>query len=165
MKAQILRKRYFNKLKFCKSPKEFLMDNLPSYTGSINAGEIDPIALESDHEVAQELEKLAFAYGLKPREPRRYTGRCLLPLALSTGWHVDEGLGDVLCWMLANEALEGIDDMNRPQLITRSAVLEIDRGDVFVFNANTGHAWVSNSSCLIAQVPVSKGQKQQGFVL
>lgn len=98
---------------------------------------------------------IADEYELKYRDISLYTGTCVLPLACSTGWHTDNGLGLLLNWLIGLRDIDGFVDLARPQLVTRNTVLDLEVGDIFVFNANVGHAWISNSACLLVQMPVS----------
>lgn len=158
MKAQILGRNHPAKIDGF-APNISLMDHLPMVNSDISAGEIEPMTLAYDHEISRQLRLLAGNYGLKERCARGYTSRCLLPLALSSAWHTDRGLGHVLCWIICNEDITSILELTPAQLITRNAVLDLRVGDVFIFNADVGHAWLSNSAYLMAQMTVSPIKK------
>jgi hypothetical protein len=81
----------------------------------------------------------------------------------SSSWHTDEGLGLLLNWMVYYDrhSFQIASGLRFPTLITEDCSLnavEIGLGDVFVFNANRGHAWVSNWDCAFLQIPVQLSQ-------
>lgn len=154
MNARILQRRHTKEIEGF-DPEETLRRYLPKVQSEVAAGEVDPVELPWDNGVTKELRFLAQKYGFRHNEEMQFfAGNCLLPLALSTGWHNDKGLGHVLSWILCYKDFEGICELSSAQLITRNAVLDLNVGDVFVFNADVGHAWLSNSMYLMAQMPV-----------
>lgn len=79
----------------------------------------------------------------------------------SVGLHDDIGLGKVLSWILHLSPLSGHQAYKeeKPSLIAESNgsmfVLEdLDEGDLFVFDADQKHGWISNFECVLAQVPI-----------
>jgi hypothetical protein len=97
------------------------------------------------------LKELAHSWGYKPRVSRIDGKGAFVPISGSAGWHTDPGLGTLLSWVVWATPAK-----NPPQLITSHGGLFVDKGDIFVFNANKGHAWISNTCCVMAQIPVSK---------
>jgi hypothetical protein len=132
--------------------------------GSVYLGDVDPKAIGFDEPVAQQLLKIVDEYDFKQSETYLYTGLCLMPLFGSVGWHNDEGLGLVLNWVIDSLELPGcVSDLtlNEGEITGRDYRLNVGLGDVFVFNASVGHAWISNKRTLLAQVPVSIKSKSQ----
>lgn len=76
--------------------------------------------------------------------------------------HKDSGFGNVLSWLVKKQSIgRQYADNDSIQLITKSAdPLELKVGDVFIFNANYDHAWISNMDCMLLQVAVSGRVKQ-----
>ena len=50
------------------------------------------------------------------------------------------------------DAIQG----DEPQLITRHGPLNVKEGDLFIFNADQGHAWVSNGACVMVMATIAK---------
>lgn len=119
-------------------------------------------------DIGETLKKRAALWGFKPRKSALYGPGSIIPIVGSIGWHTDPGLGSVMCWLLYSDFPSHICQHNgmtsnssylrpgKPGLITSHGSLEISQGAIFVFNANNGHAWVSNTRCVLAQIPVSK---------
>jgi hypothetical protein len=96
-------------------------------------------------------------HGLAFKEQSCYTGSSYLPIRGSVPWHNDSGIGLLLNWLVMSANLEGYKDCmyhNDCHLLTRHGQLEIKVGDIFVFNGNIGHAWISNSQCMLVQSTV-----------
>lgn len=70
------------------------------------------------------------------------------------GWHDDPGHGMCASVLLYQNKRKGRD--NFCQLLTRHGGLSLTVGDVFVFDANKGHAWLSNVDCLLAMMTIKK---------
>jgi len=114
--------------------------NLYSFEKDTKIGIVDP------------LETVSINGGFRPRQSKRIGKGELFPVAGSLGWHKDPGHGLVLSTLMwvSSKTVGAI------QLITSHGGLTLREGDFFVFDANKGHAWVSNARCVIAQIPVSK---------
>ena len=117
--------------------------------------------------IGEMLKKRAALSGFKPRRSELYGSGSILPIVGSIGLHTDPGLGNVLCWLLYSDfpshicqhrgmTSTGSYQRPKPELITSHGSLTVSQGEFFVFNANNGHAWVSNTRCVLAQIPVSK---------
>jgi hypothetical protein len=117
--------------------------------------------------IGEMLKKRAALSGFKPRKSALYGSGSIIPIVGSIGLHTDPGLGKVLCWLLYSDFPSHICQHKgmtsngsylrpKPELITSHGSLQISQGAIFVFNANNGHAWVSNTRCVLAQIPVSK---------
>ena len=125
-------------------------------------GEVEPIALSLTNPYMMALLDFGAKYGFKYKETRLYTGPCLLPLDGTVLWHDDSGIGHLLCWVLEVRKFGRSFDESRntPALLSQTG-REVEQleslvpGTVFVFNGDVGHAWLSNESCLLAQVTVS----------
>jgi len=65
--------------------------------------------------------------------------------------HTDKSSGlNVACLIAAEK------HWDKPELLTRHGALEIGLGDVFVFNADLPHAWLSNDFCVLASIQVKR---------
>jgi|LakMenEpi03Aug12_release.lakeMendotaPanAssembly.Ray.scaffolds.fasta_scaffold117170_3 hypothetical protein len=125
--------------------------------------------------IGETLKKRAALSGFKPRKSALYGSGSIIPIVGSIGLHNDPGLGNVLCWLLYSDfpshicqhkgmTSNGSYQRPKPELITSHGSLTVSQGEFFVFNANNGHAWVSNTRCVLAQIPVSKlPSKKQSF--
>jgi hypothetical protein len=121
----------------------------------IYPGDVDPLTLEVENKAYQELLGYANLKGLKRRKVTLYNPQSLLPIVGSVGWHSDQYMGLVLSWILYKEPLISQKDSYTMQLITRRKALDLGPGQVFLFNADADHAWVSNYKCIMAQLTVS----------
>lgn len=125
--------------------------------GRTYLGEVDPQAARNDDPLIAKLLNVGEECGLVFKQPGWFTGSCYLPICGSVPWHDDSGIGLLLNWLVTSKNLEGYKDClshNDCHLLTRHGQLEIKVGDIFVFNGNIGHAWVSNSQCMLVQTPV-----------
>lgn len=135
-------------------------------------GDVDPIGVAPTNEYLKKLMEFGREYGLEYRKQQWYTGPCFLPLRGSTGWHKDEGIGHLLCWILHQEHFhESMTPLEPSALLCQSGgkVIQLERlrvGDVFIFNGNHSHAWISNEVCVLAQITVAvkRGHTRPGVV-
>lgn len=125
-------------------------------------GEVEPIGLSVKNPYIQTLLDFGAEHGFKYKECHLYVGACLLPLDGSVLWHDDSGIGHILCWVIEVQKLGSSLGLSRdtPALLSthKQKVHQLDGlkvGDVFVFNGDYGHAWLSNESCVLVQVTVS----------
>ena len=111
----------------------------------------DPIISKLVEEIAHE--------GFKPRKVEWF-GQCsILPLTGSVKSHKDAGFGLVINWVLDAKPLDKSTFDRKAELICGRESIEVDIGDIFVFNANATHAWIYNGTAILAQVAVSKARK------
>jgi hypothetical protein len=124
-------------------------------------GEVEPKAVGIENEFIKELLRLGLTHAnLKHKPCRSYNSSSILLLNGSVGMHDDNGMGLLLNWVLkVNNLSRSKWSSHGPELITKQECLEIREGDVFVFDANKDHAWLSNNMCLLAQVTVKKTRK------
>jgi hypothetical protein len=134
--------------------------------GHKTLGSVDDIAaLEADHPATVEMQLLLDRYSLKSVHRTGYVGGpcSVIPVLGSVGWHEDPGLGTVLNWVVHIEVLNGYRtyDFDRAELLTKHGSLGLKPGGVFLFDANQGHAWLSNCACVILQatVAIPRGHK------
>ena len=125
-------------------------------------GEVEPIGLGRDHPCIKVLLDFGRMHGFKFKEVPLYGSAAFLPLDGSVPWHYDSGIGHLLCWLIDINSLgPSLGAANyTPALLSMHdrKIIELDGlrvGDVFVFNGDYGHAWLSNESCLLTQVTVS----------
>ena len=126
-------------------------------------GEVDPMAVGQDDPLLVRLLQVGNDHGLSYKHQHFYVGSSYLPINGSVPWHEDQGIGLVLNWMVHSMDLEGYQDSlnhNRCHLLTRHGQLQIGVGDIFVFNGNVGHAWISNSKCMLVQTTVSASRRK-----
>ena len=128
---------------------------------SSELGEVEPKTVEIENEFIQELLYLGSTHAnLKYKPCTHYSSPSILLLKGSVGMHDDHGMGLLLNWVLkVNNLSRSPWSSHGPELITKQGCLEIREGDVFVFDANKDHAWLSNDRCLLAQVTVKKTRK------
>lgn len=125
--------------------------------GGAYLGEVDPQAVRNDDPLIAKLLDVGREHGLVFRQQGWYMCSSYLPIRGSVPWHDDSGIGLLLNWLVKSKDLVGYKDClshNDCHLLTRHGQLEITVGDIFVFNGNIGHAWVSNSQCMLVQTSV-----------
>jgi hypothetical protein len=133
--------------------------------GTPYLGEVDPQGVSDSDPLIVKLLDIGKEYGLIFEKQNFYTGSSYLPLRGSVPWHNDDGIGLLLNWIVASKNLEGYTDSlshNACHLLTRHGQLEIKAGDIFVFNGNAGHAWISNSQCMLVQTTVKATRSKRG---
>jgi len=141
--------------------EDVLEKALSSYSDNPWNGDVDPLALPFDNKWISSLLRVGELNGLKYKKQSLYTGCCLLPLYLSTGYHDDAGLGLVLNWLIDVSSFHGHRTPFSPQIAVQGKSLDLRVGDVFVFNASLSHCWISNHHCMLVQVPVSRSRKKK----
>jgi hypothetical protein len=127
----------------------------------IYLGGVDPCALPIGDPSTEPMFEEGKNYNYFYRDQDNYTGLSYLPLQGSVGWHTDFGIGLLLNWLVSEKQINGHkeDTYSCPQLITKHGALDLKVGDIFIFNGNLGHAWISNKKCLLLQSPVSARRK------
>ena len=121
------------------------------------AGEIEEVEAGFEDEAIQAIIKKAENNGYKYANGRgRYFNYSYDIINGAICWHTDPGLGKVALALLNN----GHNDICGCQLITKHGALNVNQGDVIVFNADEKHAWISNSWCIVATVTVSKSRSK-----
>jgi hypothetical protein len=72
-------------------------------------------------------------------------------------------MGTVLSWMIDIRPINAVQERNSSgdyvELFVSGVnhLLKIKSGDVFIFDANVDHAWISNMNCMLVQLTVSEG--------
>ena len=139
-------------------PTEFPLIYSPCYLGSI-----DPVSLKLTDDLVKPLADFASGKGLEYKEVIGYATPCLLPLSGSILCHEDEGMGTVLSWMIDIRPINAVQERNTSGDYVELFVSGMDRllriksGDVFIFDSNVHHAWISNMNCMLVQLTVSEG--------
>lgn len=119
-------------------------------------GDIEEVESKLQDQAIQAIIKAAKNNGYKYANDRlHYSNHSYDIINGAVGWHKDPGLGKVALALLNN----GHNDTSGCQLITKHGALNVHQGDVFVFNADEDHAWISNSWCIVATVTVSKSRR------
>lgn len=114
-------------------------------------GEIDSCHIDSSWDAAGFFDHLR-SCGYRPRDCRKYPALSLTFIIGACRWHTDPGFGLVACWLVHSENDLGDD----AQLITRHGPLDMRAGDLCVFDADQGHAWLSNGSCVMVMATVAR---------
>jgi hypothetical protein len=100
--------------------------------------------------------------GFFPKEIRFYGSRDIIAVRGSVDYHTDDGLG--LCLSLLAWADPLVDDGvafgSAAFLAGPTKSVSVDVGDIFVFDGNRHHAWISNCNCILAQLTVGKRRKK-----
>jgi hypothetical protein len=115
-------------------------------------GEIDSLVISPDLWDPTEFAGYLAHHGYRRRESERYSSLTLTWVNGSAKWHTDPGFGLVVCWLLFDSD-PGFDGA---QLVTRHGPLNMRMGDICVFDANQGHAWISNGVSVMLMVTVSR---------
>jgi hypothetical protein len=134
-------------------------------------GVVDSEDIEStDSRGFAELKRVLSEVGLTLRKCRNYDSLGFIRVQGSARFHDDQGLGHIACCLIHHSDVFRYSDKsyrarlypdNMPQLATLNDFLDIDIGDVFVFNANKYHAWINNGVSVLAQITV----KRQGMTM
>lgn len=90
--------------------------------------------------------------GYRSRDCRKYQPLSLTFVDGACRWHTDPGFGIVACWLVHSENPLGID----AQLITKRGPVDMRVGDLCVFDADQGHAWMSNGVCVMVMATISR---------
>jgi len=138
------------------TPTEFPLIYSPSYLG-----DIEPRSLKLTDDLVKPLVDFSSGKGLEYKKVIRYATPCLLPLSGSILCHEDDGMGAVLSWMIdirPINTVQGRDpsgDYVELFVSGMDRLLRIKSGDVFIFDSNVHHAWISNMNCMLVQLTVS----------
>jgi hypothetical protein len=127
-------------------------------------GDVGPCKASANSPILSEL--LALVPGWKQNLNTDYGKWDVTRIKGSVGVHTDESYSWVLCWLCdLTKAVDG--SVTHPSLVSKNKVelivggedgslqsVEIGHKDVFVFNADRPHAWVSNFECILYQCPI-----------
>jgi len=140
----------------------FTTEKLSNFCSSNYLGEVDPITLDPTFLCYKRLQAFAEDNGYKLSQVRLYNSSSILPLCGSVGMHDDEGMGLLMSWIVHYEELsESFNSYDYMQLVYPGGALDLKLGDVFVFNADKPHAWISNSRCVLIQLAVKKSRARK----
>lgn len=144
---------------------------------TVSLGDVNPRTLCFDEPVLVTLNKTIKGYSLKQRDCLHYLPRSYVALRGSIGVHDDPGFGLVVNWLIAQRPLPFLGNENhlgkevwagddryfddRVQLISDGESLSLLPGDIFVFDADKPHAWISNYDCLLIQSTVGRQRKKR----
>lgn len=121
------------------------------------AGEVDPIGLHPGLEPGATMLRIMRRLGMSRRLCHYYSDFSLLALNGSVGVHDDPGLGLILNWIVADINPSNIEPeivAISPKNTQRKYNLQLAVGDIFLFDADQPHAWVSNGESILVQVSV-----------
>ena len=96
------------------------------------------------------------ARGYRKRECEKYASLTLTYANDSCRWHTDPGLGVVAGWLVYSEN----DIFFDAELITRHGNLPLRENDLFIFDADKGHAWISEGLCILVMATVAKMRRR-----
>ncbi len=160
MKAQILTSIVPTTDKFYIGDSHKHYFSLATHEAGTYLGEVDPVSDEpGTSPTAISLINTAKEFNLEPNTNITwYSTRNFLELTGSVGWHNDKGLGLLLSWVLYETDIPGFsaDYNHKMTLMTTKTRLELKTGDIFVFNSDADHAWMSNTTCLLYQIAVKR---------
>lgn len=131
--------------------------NYPPHTEEIRAahksspGDIESSDLDSDSWDSKPFFDYLRKHGYRSRDCQRYGSLSLTYVNGSCRWHDDPGFGLVACWLIYSENLWG----NDAQLVTRHGPVDIREGRLCIFDANQGHAWLSNGVCVMVMATIA----------
>ena len=116
----------------------------------VEVGEVELCTSSLEEWDFPDLVALANAAGYIPCQIGMYASVNFLPVNGSVKWHTDAGIGlNVACLVSNDSSIHPL-----PELITNHGALEVSPGDVFVFNSDQGHAWLSHDVCVLASITV-----------
>jgi hypothetical protein len=101
----------------------------------------------------EHLVNFAYAHELKKQNKPRFRPSILL-IGGSVPVHQDKGMGLLLSWLIHQEQIQGVLDCYPTQLVTRTRDLDLKVGDVFVFDSDQDHGWISNTMTLLIQMSI-----------
>jgi hypothetical protein len=125
----------------------------------VEVGQVESYITSLDEWDFPALARLANAAGYVPCQTGRYASVTFLPCNGSIKWHTDPGSGVNVACLVGN----GGSIYPLPELITKHGALEVSLGDVFVFNTNLGHAWLSHDLCVLASITVKRRRSSKGL--
>lgn len=117
-----------------------------------NKGEIDSLVIGPDLWDPTEFGGYLAHHGYRTRYCEKYSPLTLTWVNGSAKWHTDPGFGLVACWLLFDSD-PGFYDA---QLISSHGPLDMRTGDICVFDANQGHAWLSNGVSVMLMATVAR---------
>ncbi len=119
------------------------------------------MSLKLTDDLVKPLADFASGKGLEYKKVMGYLTPCLLPLSGSILCHEDDGMGTVLSWMIDIRPINAVQERDPSgdyvELFVSGMdlLLRIKSGDVFIFDSNVRHAWISNMNCMLVQLTVS----------
>jgi hypothetical protein len=137
--------------------KNFKLPNGASrnWKKNVELGEVESVYACLREWSFPELVQIAAVAGYIPWDVQMYASCNFLAVNGSVKWHTDTGSGiNVACLVISKNYLGAL-----PELITRWGALELRSGDVFVFNTDKGHAWISEDFCALASITAKKTRK------
>lgn len=146
--------------------KEDYMDKryatLPGFE-RLPLGEVSPVArMTPESGLCQSLVAIAEENGFFPKQVSFYGSRDIIAVRGSVDYHVDDGLGFCLSLLAWADPLTGDGIAYGPaaSLAGPTKSVSVEVGDVFVFDGNRPHAWITNCNCILAQLTVGKRRKK-----
>jgi len=129
------------------------------WEGMVEVGLVESYTASLEEWDFPALARLANAAGYLPCKADLYASVNFLPCNGSIKWHTDPGSGvNVACLVNHDSSIYPL-----PELITKYGALEVNPGDVFVFNTNQGHAWLSHDLCVLASITVKRKRIPKGL--
>jgi len=123
----------------------------PAVRLTLSAGEVEAMICEADEWDFPLLISAVRAAGYEPVRRRHYSPYDFTIVQDSVSWHVDHD-----CYLSMIMLVEKDDPWTPAQLITKHGPLDLRIGDIAVFNASLGHAWISNGYCALATMTVKR---------
>ena len=126
----------------------------PTKRQTLSPGEVDAITCAPDEWDFPLLIPAIRAVGYEPAKRHLYNTYDFTIVQDSVAWHVDS-----YCHLSVIMPVEMDDPWTPAQLITKHGALDLRIGDIAVFNASLGHAWINNGYCMLATMTVKKRRK------
>lgn len=125
-------------------------------------GYIDPDRLTNNDPLVHKLLSFLKEFSYSYRWCNSYSDVCLLHLSGSVFPHVDKGLGLMANWLIYYKELDWYRGYNKqlksleekPMLLSKGGNLDLSLGDVFIFDGDEEHGWLSNCHCTLVQITV-----------
>jgi hypothetical protein len=124
----------------------------------VEPGEVESRTSTPDEWSFPQLVNVAVTAGYAPCHAwGGYASVSFLSVNGSVKWHTDPGSGINVACLVSHET----NLYAKPELITRHGAMEISTGEVFVFDSNKGHAWISQEVCVLASITVRRRRKSK----
>ncbi len=125
----------------------------------VEVGQVESYLASLDEWDFPALARLANAAGYVPCQTVIYASASFILCNGSIKWHTDPGCGVNVAYLVGN----GGSIYPLPELITKHGALEVSPGDVFVFNTDQGHAWLSHDVFVLASITVKRKRSPKGL--
>lgn len=123
----------------------------PTHRPTLVPGQVDSITCAPSEWDFPLLIPAVLALGYEPVKRYHYNTYDFAIVQDSVEWHVDS-----YCHLSVIMPVEMDYPFTPAQLITKHGPLDLRIGDIAVFNASLGHAWINNGYCALATMTVKR---------